>query len=195
MRKITTKQDQKKKQKRNQLIIAGIMVLLMFMSVFGIIVNSFDSSPESSSEREKYNGYTFNKVNGLWQTSYSDADLTFSNLPDETIQVQINNSLNTISAYSGEPLYLSSEDYYSTNEIYNTIYPFVSRMQFACLENATCQDETYPIKDCSENFIIIREALEPTITQSENCVFIEGPLEDLQKITDEFLYRTFRIKE
>jgi hypothetical protein len=195
MRKITSKTEQKKKQKRNQLIIGGILVLVMLTSVFGIIVNSFGS--QENSKKQKFSEYTFIQNGGLWQTEFNNVQLAFSYLPNQSLenQIQIENSIKTLESYYAKPLYLYSEDYYSTNEIYNTLYPFVSRMQFACISEESCNSPDYPIKNCSENFILIRKSETPQIIQNQSCVYIQGPQQELQKITDEFLYQVFEIKD
>jgi len=75
-------------------------------------------------------------------------------------------------------------------------------VQSACLDeeadifNLTSACETNsPIKNCADNFIIIRESNETKIMQNENCVFIQGKKENLIKITDEFLFNVFGIRE
>ena len=69
----------------------------------------------------------------------------------------------------------------------------VERMQSACLNESECNGD-YPIKDCSNNFIIIREAEEERVFQNESCVYIQGEKEELIKLTDEFLYKIIGIK-
>lgn len=195
MRKITSKEKERKKQKRNQLIIGAILVILMFTSVFGIIVNSFNSK-DNNSEKIEYNGYTFIQSGGLWEVKYNDQKLAFSYLPEQTPStISIDSELKSLQNYYSQPLYIYSEDYYSTSEIYNALNPFVSRVQFACESIESCDSEDYPIKDCSDNFILVKEADDLKITQNEKCVYIEGPIEDLRGITDEFLFRVLGIKE
>ena len=66
-------------------------------------------------------------------------------------------------------------------------------MQSACLSEEKCEGD-FPIKTCSDNFIIIQENKTKEIKQTENCVYIGGEKEELVKLTDEFLYKIIGIK-
>ena len=54
--------------------------------------------------------------------------------------------------------------------------------------------EDFPVKDCENNFVIIRESNDTKIVQEKNCVFIQGEKENLTQITDEFLFNVFEIR-
>jgi len=66
-------------------------------------------------------------------------------------------------------------------------------MQNACLEEEGCKED-WPTKTCEDNFIIIEEKNETSIIQDNNCVFIQGPQENLTKISDEFLFRVLGVR-
>ncbi len=191
MRKIISKEQASKKQKRNQLILAGMLILIMFGSVFGIIVNSFGNNAKNN-ERVEYNGYTFLNQNGFWITEIGDYTFMFKYNPEQV--EKISSKLNYSDKYSGKPLYILSEDYISDVEIYRNLGQIVQRFQGACLNETGCR-ENYPVKDCSNNFIIIRQANESRITQKGDCVFIEGNYENLTSLTDEFLFKIFNIEK
>ena len=182
MKKLVSKSEQKKKQKRNQLIIGLILIFVMFGSVFGIIVNSFGK--DSSNENVNYNQYEFINQNGVWYVDMGDYYFAFKYNPTEVNETGDN--LNFLTNYYNKPLYLKSDNYEAALEIYQNLNQFVERMQEACVSENDCEGDL-PIKDCSNNFIIIREASENKITQQENCVYIEGKEEDLVKLTDSFL--------
>ena len=190
MRKIRTKEDHKKSQKKNQIIIGVILIVVMFGSVFGIIVNSFDNSNNTQTS-VKYNGHTFDYSNGLWNTKV-DSSYTFSimNKPDELSNLTyINNTLHGLNSYVGQPLYIASgNNYDSAAEIFRNLNPVVERFQNACLANETCEGN-YPVKDCTNNLIIVKESDLPRIYQDQNCVYIEGNSGDLGKLTDSFLLK------
>ena len=48
MRKIITKKDEEKKNKRNQIILGIILVVVMFVSVFGILVSTFNNGQKET---------------------------------------------------------------------------------------------------------------------------------------------------
>lgn len=195
MRKLSTKKDQRKKQKRNNLIMGGLLIVVLSLSVFGIVANSFGTESDSDLEKVNYKGYLFNPQGDFWILNAGEFRFIFRNNPLELENLSIfSNELNLINSYVQKPLYIYSEDPLSSSEIYENFKGFVERIQFACLTEENCQDDQ-PIKTCEDNFIIIRESEVNNITQQQGCVFIEGKKEDLVKVTDEFLFKSFGIKE
>lgn len=195
MRKITSKAEERKKQKRNQAIVAIIMVSLMMFSILGIVVTSFGN--QSNSQREKYNGLTFINNNGFWYLELSETQIPFQYFPTETdsINIETIGNLNLLEDYYNQPLFIYYEDYNSASEVYGSLGRYTTRVQTACQGEETCLNPEDPIKDCSDNFILIKESNQSSITQEENCVYIEGKREDLVMITDEFLFRVMGIKD
>lgn len=183
MRTIESKKDAEKKQKRNQLIIGGILIIIMLGSTFGIIVDSFGN--KSDINKVEYNGYKFTNQNDFWTTTLGNYKFMFRYNPTQVERIDA--EVRYLDSYSELPLYISSEDYVSEVEIYRNLGDIVQRFQGACLDGESCPED-WPIKDCSNNFIIIKKANESKIYQDENCVFIEGKQENLTQITDEFLF-------
>jgi len=188
MRSIESKKDQEKKQKKNQIIIGGILIFIMLGSTFGIIVNSFGEN--SNVEKVNYNGYEFSYENDFWVTEIGDYEFIFKYNPTQV--ERIDTELHYLNDYYSSPVYISSEDYVSEVEIYRNMGDIVERFQGACLNETGCEED-WPIKDCSNNFIIIKITNESQIYQQENCVFIEGSEENLTKLTDEFLFKIMGI--
>ena len=187
MRKIITKQSEARKRKRNQLIIGAILVLVMGLSTIGYSLSSGGTGDSSSSII--YNGIQFTKSSGLWYAEINDLTFSFSYNPKEVEKTET--IVNSLNSYSEKPLYIYSENSNAITEIYrNLVYSnrIVLRMQEACPEGQTCTVDM-PTKNCTNNFIIIKSANESKITQTDNCVFIEGKTEDLVKQTDSFLYK------
>ncbi len=186
IKSMESKRQAEKKRKRNQWIIGGILIFVMFGSVFGIIVNSFGSGGTESG-RVEYNGYTFLNQNGYWMTTLGNYQFAFAYPPSEVQRINAS-GIHYISTYSGAPLYIFSEDYSSQGEIYNNLGNIVQRFQGACINETNCP-ENWPVKDCSNNFIIIKLSNDtPSIRQEENCVFIEAPQSNITQATDEFLF-------
>ena len=67
------------------------------------------------------------------------------------------------------------------------------RIQPACLDESECEGG-WPVKTCKDNFIIIRNSNYTNIIQEDNCVFINGPEENLTQITDEFLFKIIGVE-
>jgi hypothetical protein len=188
MRTIITKESEARKRKRNQLIIGIILVVVMGLSTVGYSLSGVSKTGDSSSSIV-YNNIQFTKTAGLWYAKSNELTFSFTYNPNEVEKT--NNVLNAISSYFGKPLYIYSKSSNAVTEIYrNLVYSnnIVLRMQEACPENESC-NEDIPIKNCENNFIIIKEANESRITQNNKCVIIEGKSEDLVKQTDSFLYK------
>jgi hypothetical protein len=188
MRKIISREKEEKKRQRNQIILGVILIFVMFFSVLGY---GFSGSSESSNKVE-YNGFEFYEKNSLWYLEIDDFYLIFKNNPKEIENIE--GKVNSFFSYYNQPLYISSDNNEAYYEIYNNFDKIAGRIQFACLNKENC-DGNFPIKTCENNFIIIRENNESRIFQNESCVFIEGPSENLIKLTDEFIFKTLDIKE
>lgn len=194
IKKLTTKQDLKRKQKRNQYILGIVLVIVMFGSVFGVIVGSFNAKKDT--EKIVYNGYEFIDQNGYFLLDLGEIEFYFKENPNEIALTQKTvNISKTLVDFVGNPLYIYSNDYVQSTEIYQNINPYVQRIQSACLENLSCTDPSWPIKTCEDNFIIINEGTTNKIYEEDNCVFIEGKKEDLTKLTDEFLFQILGINQ
>lgn len=194
MRKIYTKKDAAKKQKRNTLIISIILIVVISASVFGIVANSFGTQEESN--EVIYNGYLFTSSGSFWILNQGEFQFVFSNNPEELENITFeSNELNLLPSYAQQVLYLDSEDPSASYQIYQNLGVFLTRVQLACLEKNkdNCQEDL-PIKNCTDTFIIIKESDESKILQQDNCVFIEGQKQDLDKLTDIFILKILKIK-
>jgi hypothetical protein len=189
MRKIISRENEEKKRRRNQLIIGGILIVVMGLSTIGYSLNSGNKTSDTSSSLV-YNNLQFTKTSGYWNVAKDSLSFSFTYNPNEIVKT--NSALNLINSYSSKPLYVYSDNSNSETEIYrNFVYlnGIVLRMQEACPENQTCKGDI-PTKNCSNNFIIIKENNETTsIKQDNNCVFIYGRKDNLLNLTDSFLYK------
>ena len=192
MRRIETQKDKDKKKKRNQLIVGLILIFVMLGSTVGYAFGSF-TKENNSEDSLKYNGVELNKQNSYWTFTIGDFNFALKYNPKETIETNSEN-LSYMNSYNGKPLYVYSENSESTLEIYQNFQNVAERMQFACYEKSKCQED-WPLKDCTNNIIIIQKSNSTKIEQKENCVFIEGKNEDLAKLTDEFLYKILGVKQ
>ena len=187
MRKIISKYAKKKKDRSKQLIIAIGLVVIMFFSVLGY---SF-SGRGGEDKKISYNGFEFVNQDDFWILNMGDLNFIFKYNP---YQVEnMSGKLKYLNNYYNKPLYIFSESNEAELEIYNNLDQIILRRQYACLEEEC--NENWPVKTCADNFIIIKENNISKIVQEENCVFIQGPPENLTKLTDEFLFKILGIKE
>jgi len=190
IRKITPKGDEEKRKKRNQILVSVILASIMILST---LVYSFGTNlGENSKTKLKYNNYDFEYFNGLWNTNISGEIFGFASTPFNSYNVT--SDINSLESYYGKPLYLFSENTDAENEIYRNLYKTASEISPACPENEKGCNENIPVKNCSDNFIIIKEGNSSGVYQKENCAFIFGAYENLTKITDGFLLKIIGVQ-
>ncbi len=188
MRKIVSKKVADKSSRNKQLFVGLILIVLMLVSTLGYAFNRGDST--SATTKVVYNGFTFYNQNGYWITQIGSNQFWFVNNPNEV--PSIGGEVNPISSYSGQPLYIASNNTIATNEIYTNLGNIALRVSYACLKGEDCGGD-FPIKTCDDNLIVIREGNVSTIVQENNCVYIVSPAENITRVTDEFLFKTIGI--
>ncbi len=192
MRKILSKEQEAKKRRRNQFLIGGAMILIMVGSLLGYALGR---EQPTGSEKIIYNNIEFTKQSGLWNANVGNYKFSFLYNPKETSK--INFQLNSLSTYSGKPLYIYSENIEASTEIYRNLFyknQIVERLQDACINGEKCESNA-PIKTCEDNFIVIKESNIESVKQNRSCVFIEGRMENLTKLSDGFLFKVTGISQ
>jgi hypothetical protein len=190
MKKILTRKEREGKESRNKIIIGVILVILMILSVTGY---AFLSSPDEGTEEIEYNGVEFVLSDtGRWQFVIQNFGFSTLHTPKETENISAP-IFTTINNYGGKPLFFVGESA-AKQEIALNLQNFVLRMQDACLEGQEGCEE-WPIKNCSEdNIIILKEADYIEIREEDNCVFLESSLAEQTKVADAFLFKILGIK-
>lgn len=189
MRKIISKHEKEKQERMKQLVVGGVLVVIMFASVFGY---AFQDKNKDENSVVKHNGFEFIKKNSLWFME----DFSFKYNPEETKDFESTEDINGLGLYSNKPLYIYSENKGAETEIYKNLYPVVQRIQYACLNESfglNCE-KSWPIKTCEDNFILIQEG-DFEIKQEDNCLFMQGQKEDLIKISDEVLFKIIGVRQ
>lgn len=189
MKRIISKKKEEKRRRKNQIIVSVVLVFLMLFSVLGYAFRG--EVNESENQKIEYNGFEFIKVDDFWRLEMQDYKFIFKYNPLEI--EKINSDLKTLENYKGKPLYYFSENNAAIGEIYVNLKPIVQRFQPACLKEEKCEEDV-PVKNCENNFIIIKESGVNVIRQEENCVFIEGNLENLTQISDAFLFKIIGVE-
>ena len=189
MRKIMSKHDESRRKKRNQIIIGGVLIFIMFFSALGY---SFFGGEDDIESKTLYNGYEFVNKDSFWFLTAGGSDFAFKYTPREVEKSY--SELKRLDNYYGKPLYISSYNPEADREIYANLGQFVQRVQYACLEEEKCEGDL-PIKSCESNFIIIKEENISEIKQMGNCIFIQGSQENIIKVTDEFLFKVIGIEQ
>jgi len=189
MRRIVSPKKSKSKERFNQLIVGLILIFLMFLSVVGYSLSGRGGDEEA--EGFVYNGYEFAPRGAYWGLNVQGLEFIFSYSPTEV--ADINGNLSYLNSYSDLPLYIESESSEASAEVYMNLNQIVLRMQNACINESECEGDL-PVKDCTNNFIIIKESNTTDIAQEQGCVFIQGKQEELVNLTDAFLFKIMGIK-
>jgi len=185
-----------KRTKRKQMIIGLFLASVMLLSVVGFAIQFGLGTNPKGEETLDYNGLEFVYANGFW----SIGNFAFRHSPEEVPEVGA--SLSDATFYQGLPLYLYSESDDARTEIRVNLRQIADGVNDACPEEAEvpgaeCSEEA-PVISCDEdsldNFIIIRESPNTDIRQENNCVYIEGPQQELAMLADQFLYRILGVK-
>ena len=189
MKRIISEEEKNRKVKKNQLIVGGVLIFLMIFSTLGF---AFSNRLDINNEKIKYKDIKFIKDSntGYWNFKINEIDFSTQYNPRETEDIYISNSL-TINNYLNKPLYFVGENPEAVSEIARNLNSFVTRTNYACLENEKCSGD-FPVKDCSQDNIIIikdvKENEENKIYQQENCVFIATNYANQLRYADRFLF-------
>ena len=200
MKKIETQEERDKKTKKNQIIIGVLLIGLMVLSTAGFALmnttHSGGSGQNYDYETREYNGIEFIRQDSFWATQINGKTYAFVYLHDEIEDVDIAIT-NTLTDYLNSPLYIVNGN--GTREIiaFNMLPEFALRVNDACLDEATCESDEYPIKSCLHDNIIVFKDDDPESTrvtrvyQENNCIIIEG---DKAKGADKFLQHILSVK-
>ncbi len=178
MRSITSREQIEKKQKRNKAILGIIIIFLMVFSTAGFAIYQTSGTTSTPDSTEPDDGLNFNGQ--YWVYNVSGQPFYFTNLQSLTEDIPVATTI-SLQEYSGQALYIDSEDQLVLNEIGVNLGRFSSRIQEACYEEC---DKDLPRKQCDQNLIVYRESEENKVYQDQKCVFIEGDI----KALDAFLY-------
>lgn len=189
MKKLETEAEKQKREQRKKTVIGLILGLILLSSTVAFAFLGFErNSNENVQTKVSVNGLDFYSNGEIWQTQLSGYNFYFKYLPNETNYLTINK---TLQDYANKPLYIVSDNTESSQEIIGNIGSFIERYSPACLKGAECKDNS-PIKDCSDNVIIIQEKNTTRVSQDNGCVFIVS--DNVLKETDAFLYRILGIQ-
>lgn len=201
MRSILEKGTGEKERRRNSLIIGGFLIFVMLFSTLGFAFfnSNMNTNAKVSSEKIEYNGLIFEQTPvGTWKFEISGFLFETRYNPQETQNISVISLDKDIMDYQNKVLYFgvdSDEEIFSSGnqEVYNGLRQFIPRSNFACLSEECTED--YPIKDCSEENIIIfkEETTDSRITNEEGCVYIYSQSKDQLLAADAFLFRIFGV--
>jgi len=183
IRKLTSRQDEEKKARRNRIILSLFLVFIMFFSVIEYSFLSNSGNAEIANNQTNsitYNGFKFTSQNGYWILNKDGTNFIFRYNPNQVSS--LNSTLNKLAAYQGKPLYIKTQSLSSEAEIRTNLAPFVNGIIVTNNEK------------CADNTVIIENKNQSNIYQKENCVYVQGTESELVKLTDEFLFNILEIR-
>ena len=193
MKKIVLKSETEKKKNRNQFLIGVILVGLMLLSTAGYALTSKSDTSSSSGQVVSYNGIKFIKNSAYWDFNFNGQNYETLYNPGETREVSISANLGSVNLQN-KPIYFVGDDE-SIGELAKNLNSQVLRIQKACLSENNCSGN-YPIKDCSDNVIIIKTPAENEtsgISRTNNCIFIVSNSTEQTKYSDAFLFKVLGV--
>ncbi|MFH1500648.1 MAG: hypothetical protein ABIE22_01755 [archaeon] len=191
MQKILSKEQKTKSEKRNKTILGVAMVALLVLSTAGYAFFSNGEDSESS-EKKTYNGIDFYSLsNSLWGFKVDNLEFYTRYYPGDTENISV--PFVSLQNYRGKNLYFVSEDSQAKTEIYQNMKYYIDRVQDVCFyDNCT---EDLPIKNCSENIVLISIGNNTGVEQEENCIFIKAPSSEIIRASDAFIFKVLGIRK
>jgi flagellar basal body-associated protein FliL len=180
MRRIITEEEKNKKKQRNQIIIGVILVGIMLLSTAGY---AFYQTENQESKKISYKGIDF-IYNGLWNFQIGSNVFSTTYNPIETENI----SVPAINFDYNKPLFFASEDLQATNEIARNLGYYFQRMQDACLYGHECSGDL-PIKNCSDNIIVIEIKNNTRVMQENRCLFIQAEGDEILKASNAIIFK------
>jgi len=182
MRKIKSKEQIKKIEMRNKALVGVVLIALMIFSTAGFAFYGHgtlgvDNTDDIIDETLNYNGQYLTVNSGGQQFYFSSGEDLIKDIP---VNIQ-----KTVGDYTGQTIYVDSENEQNLIEISNNLGRY-GKILPACY--GSCERDV-PEFDCSQNILVIRDNSERKVYQENNCIFIEGGLSSI----DAFLYEILSI--
>lgn len=193
IKRIETKSDREKREKRNKMFIGIVLVIVMLLSTAGYAIIE-----RGKEDKVVYNGIKFTKTDNGWTWITQNFEMLTQFNPREVKNIS-SNVVSTASKFISSNVYFVAyrfDEKAASDEIYRNLRP--SRSQYVCLEenanDTECAD--LPLKSClKDNVFVVLVKNETKIYEQDNCVFIESDSDNIIKAADRFLFGAFGVIE
>jgi len=194
IKKLQSKKDQERKERKQQRWLGLGLIFIMFGSVFGVVVAFFSAQKANSPTQETYLGYNLNQGAGFYVLTRGNNNIYLNSNPNNInlLNYEINMS-KMVAMFNGNSIYIDAKNTYLYQVLEQNLFTYANRIVPACIDELDCENNNLPIKTCEDNIIIIKESNENKIYEDNNCIYIEGKSEDITTLTDIFLLRVFGI--
>lgn len=191
MRKISSKEEQEKIRKRNQLIVGAVLIAVMVLSTIGFAFMSNKEDNNNVISKVKYNDIEFTRNGVFWEAKTDSYELQTSYNPLETENISLIFSI-SLDNFKRKPLFFASSDSETSYELLKNLYPYIERYQDVCLYGENCTNLV--VKNCSDNIFVVKNSNITSIYKSNNCIFIESNYSEHGRIADRILFKIFKIQ-
>lgn len=173
--------------KKRKILLPLLICFIMVTSILGYMSST-------NSEKIKYKGYTFNKIDNGWLTYIGNKKIILINNPNKLEDYEIkykNTKINLNELNSAQKIYLSinPEDGLFLGNLQNNIFPFlIPRLVISCYEdNEDCTN--LPLKDCKDankeiKVFLIKKEQDSKFYYKDNCLVIQGNQQEITKMID-----------
>lgn len=184
MRRLETKEEQEKGQKRRSRMFGMFMLLIMVLSTVGYAFVTFQENRSSTNSADSQ--LQEQDANSRWILDYQGQKLSLSSSKESVKNISVASFL-TINNYIGNPVYI---DYGNNSavlyELSLNLGNYADRVIPACYGKC---ELNLPEKNCTDYLIVYNQSNKNRVYQQENCVFIEGDI----RAADAFIYTTFKV--
>mgnify|MGYP001559231779 CR=1 FL=1 len=186
--KTVNKQESRKKP--GLFIIAGIVILLMVLSVVSYSLIS-DEDTEEEGDSEEYNGYEFREYNGNWVSVIAGQQIAFQNHPKNLENTNFGPEELALKdkvyiAYNNTEIKENDQDIQRVRSLMQTLRGTV---YLACSTEENCGD--LPVKNCKDDNTIIqvKTAKNLKIYKEDSCIVIESSQSERNKAIEALYYK------
>lgn len=196
MKKIHSKKDKEKRRKKIFAVVAlGLVLLIVVGLTVGTAFFYVMLDDEGERGRLEYKGIEFVQQGGIWYFQFGESQYSLQYNPEETEKIG-GEVEKTPSQYVNKPLYFHYESDPIVRDAVLRNIRGIQRTQFACIDEESCEED-YPIKNCSEDNIIITKFSENEtyIKQEDNCIHIIAGEQNMTKAGSAFIYKLLGIND
>lgn len=182
MSKIRSLGDIAKKEERRKRASGIFIISLLLLSTIGFALSMVNFG--SQNVQEQVQGFSNNGQ--YWIYTVGDQQYFFTHHIEEvnTSSYSLNK---TILDFTGRQVYVDSQLPGGLQEVYSSLGPYLGRLNEACY--GSCDRDLPELNCLGDPLIVIRENDISSITEQQNCVFVNGDMKTL----DAFLYKVLGI--
>src|SRR3989344_2176004 len=184
MNKIRSLDEIARGEQRRKKIGGIVIITLLLLSTIGFALSIVGFGSNNSTPGD-VQGFSFNGQ--YWVYTAGSQKYYFTNHVNE-VNLSLVNINKTLTSFSNKQIYVDAINNIELQELYNGLGTHATKINEACYGKCT---RDLPEKSCLsiEPLIVIRQNEIESVTEQDNCIFIEGNL----KTIDAFLYKVLGI--